>query len=201
MNRKHLSTALLLITIISCQTNTEKQAINKVVYNASLKDTFFLMDMWSYPSFTVKDSEGKFDFTNGVEDTSHLKHTANIIYAFDSTSDNETDFRNTDVWQRIHYGEALLVGKSMLLSFNELTASSYHDLTIKIKNRQFSTVYKAGSPAGGNRYYDFEKETLTLQKESYSVGDTLRGYLDFKTTNPHYAHLKGAFKVKIKGTK
>jgi hypothetical protein len=195
------SITILLISIISCQTNTEKQAINKVVYNASLKDTFFLMDMWSYPSFTVKDNKGKFDFTNGVEDTSHLKHTANIFYAFDSTYDNEAHFREVDEWERIRYGEALLVGKSMLLKFNESTASSYDDLTIKIKEGQFSTIFEAGSPAGGNRYYDFEKETLTLQKESYSVGDTLRGYLDFKTTQPHYAHLKGAFKVKIKGTK
>ena len=139
--------------------------------------------------------DGTFDSSlPGLFDTSHQHHTANIIYA---TKEDESYLKDMEKYNMVRYGKAYVVGESLLLIFEDDTPSSYDNLTIKIKEGYFSTTCKAGTPALGTRYYDFEKETLILQKETAFIGDTLRGYIDFTAFKPYYRHLKGAFKVKV----
>jgi hypothetical protein len=196
-----LLTICSFLFTINCQSNAYKQASDKVTYDPMLKDSFFLTNTWSYPSFTSKDDDGKFAFMTDDKDTTHFNHTAHIFTAFDSLNDNDEDLRERGEWENINFGKAYLVGNSILLKFESLTPSSYDDLTIKIKNGQFFSIYLSGSPPIGNRYYDFEKLSLTLQKETYTAGDTIKGYLDFFVEKPKYAHLKGAFKCPVLGKK
>ena len=199
MNNKFLSVVFLFVIIISCNTKSQKQPINTVAYNSLLSDTFFLSESWSYPSFTTKDMNGEFGFSiQGDNDTSHLYHTANIIAISDSLNENEEYYKTiSGGYEQIRYGKAYIVGKTTLLKFEQYTPSSYDDLTIKIKDGYFFSIYERGFPATGNKYYDFDKESLVLQKEINVIGDTLRGYLDFVIYKPKYLHLKGAFKVRV----
>jgi hypothetical protein len=198
MKTKFLYLLFILLCIIQCTKNPEKPPFHKVVFDPLLKDSFFLMDKWSYPSFAVKIGEGKFDFTDGVEDTSHQHHTADIVYVTDSLNDNENYWKALKErigWSHIRYGKAYLVGETIILNFDEFNASASDNLTIKIKGGYFSTLYYGGTPVAGNKYYDFEEESIIIQKQALLVGDTLKGYLDFKAYKPQYLHLKGAFKV------
>ena len=198
MPLKYLSIVCIWFTVSNCSPPTEQHSDNKVVYDGALTDTFFLSKSWSYNNFTEKREDGTFEFTmQHNTDTSHHFHTANLAYAVDSASDNAAYFQEQEVWDKVKYGKAYLVDKTLILEFDELTQIAYNNLKIKIKNGYFTSIYLSGSPAGGNRYYDFEESSLILQKETVTVGDTLRGYLDCKVRKPHYCHLKGAFKVKV----
>ena len=87
---KYLAIFFSFILIGSCHSNSDKSSKNKVVYAPSLQDTFFLSEMWSYPSFTIKDENGKFDSAmEGELDTTHLLHTANIFSAYDTLHDTD----------------------------------------------------------------------------------------------------------------
>jgi hypothetical protein len=199
MSRKSLGVFLSFVVMMSCNSKPENQPINTVTYNPLLSDTFFLTENWSYPEFTTKNDDGKFSFSmQGFNDTSHLYHTANIMVISDSLNENEEYYKTISPgYQLIQFGKAHKVGKTIFLKFEQYTPSSHDDLTIKIKNGYFFSSYERGFPAIGNKYYDFDKESLVLQKETNLVGDTLRGYLDFKIYKPKYLHLKGAFKMKI----
>ena len=198
MPLKYLSIICIWLTVSHCTPPTERHSDNKVVYDAALTDTFFLSKSWSYDNFTMKHDDGTFSFMmQDNTDTSHHFHTANLMYALDSVSDNAAYFQEQEVWDKVKYGKAYLVDKTLVLEFDELTQISYNNLKIKIKNGYWTSIYLSGSPAMGNRYYDFEDASLILQKETVAVGDTLRGYLDYKVRKPHYCHLKGAFKVKV----
>lgn len=195
MKKTFLYLLYTLFFIAQCTENSEKHPFNKVVYDPLLKDSFFLTDKWSYESYMAKSMDGTFDSSlPGLFDTSHQHHTANIIYA---TQEDESYLKGKEDYDKIRYGKAYVVGESMLLLFEDDTPSSSNNLIIKIKGGYFFTTYKAGYPAVGNIYYDFEKESLILQKESTIIGDTLRGCLDFTSFKPYYRHLKGAFKVKV----
>ena len=199
MNLKYFPIVCIWFAVSHCTPPPpEKHSDNKVVYDAALTDTFFLKNGWSYPLFTDKDEKGQFFFASDTHDTTHLQHTANFVYAFDSAYDNAAYFQQKRVWEKVRYGAAHLLGNTtLILTFDDSTPSSYNNLKIKIKNGYWTSIYLSGSPAGGNRYYDFEESSLILQKEAVAVGDTLRGYLDCKVRKPHYCHLKGAFKVKV----
>lgn len=192
---KFLFLFFLSLLILNCKEKPEKHPFNKVVYDPLLKDSFFLIDKWSYESYMLKGMDGTFASSlPGLFDTSHQHHTANIIYA---TQEDESYLNGKEDYDKIRYGKAYLVGESILLLFEDETPSSSNNLIVKIKGGYFFTTYKAGYPAVGNIYYDFEKESLILQKETNIIGDTLRGYLDFTAFKPYYRHLKGAFKVKV----
>ena len=198
MRLKYLSIICIWFTVSHCMPPPEQHSDNKVMYDATLADTFFLSKSWSYDNFTEKHEDGTFEFTMQYNtDTSHHLHTANFVYALDSASDNAAYFQEKEVWEKFKYGKAHLVDKTLVVEFDELTPISYNNLKIKIKNGYWTSIYLSGSPAMGNRYYDFEESSLILQKETVGVGDTLRGYLDCKVRKPHYCHLKGAFKVKV----
>jgi hypothetical protein len=191
---------ILSIVFINCKNQKENLSANRVQYNATLTDSFFFKNEWSYPSLTVKIGEGKFDNGYGgkisAEDTAHLYHTASIVTMFDSIH-NEEFLKENSFDYKIDYGEAFLIGDSLSLKFYESTPSSYDDLIIKIINKSFNSTYKSGSPPTGNRDYYFEGQKLILQKEHYVKGDTIKGYLDFQGHSPKFVHLKGAFKMLV----
>jgi hypothetical protein len=191
MNFKFHLRFLLLLIVISCSHSIDNSFKNTVVYDHSLRDSFFFIDKWSYPEFTTKDSDGKFIFNSDDEDTSHLYHTSNIEVRFDSLDTNKV----VDDLYNIHFGQAQIVNDTIILEFSETTASSHDYLKIKVNNKHFASEYISGYP--WINFYNLEKQTLILQKETVLIGDTLRGYLDLKAHVPKYRNLKGFFKVKV----
>lgn len=194
---------LLFISIVfcsGCKTSDGDSLVDRVTYDISFQDSFFLKNEWSYPDFIVKiDSTHFEDTVDGEiskEDTAHLVHTANIHFAGDSVG--ETLINDNSQIEKIRYGKAKLVGHSIVLTFSESTPSSTDDLIVKIKNGYFFTIYSGGSPPFGIRDYDFEHQILVFQKKAYQKGDTIKGFLDFRVQRPHYAHLKGSFKLPLK---
>ena len=180
-----------ILTAISCCSRVlQNPLLSKVTYDNSLSDSFFQSDQWSYPSFTVKDINGKFDFgIEGEEDTSHLYHTANIGVTFDSLHNINLD---ADAY-KIRYGKAYHLRDTLVIEFSELTPSSYDFIKIMVQNEYFKSEYTGGYP--WINCYKFDNQKLILQQRKVFPGDTLRGYLDFRTNTPKYLHLKGFFKV------
>jgi hypothetical protein len=192
MNLKLLLIHILLLIMISCSYTIDHSLKNKVEYNNSIRDSFFFIDKWSYPSSTYKDIDGKFVFlAAGEEDTSHLYHSSNIEIKFDSLETNKAD----ENLPKIRFGQARIVNDTLILEFSESTVSSDDYLKIKINNKHFTSEYISGYP--WLNIYHINKQTLVLQKEKVIVGDTLKGYLDLKAYSPKYRNLKGFFKVKV----
>ena len=188
---------IVFFTACNASQQDAKSWSGRVQVDPNFTDSFFFKHEWSYDPFVTKDDDGRFENTMGngkttARDTQHLVHSASIFHAF---SPQDTTFA---AYSKIKFGNAYLVGQAILLKFDQLTPSSHDILDIKIKNGAFFTNYLGGAPAVGDLYYDFEKQKLILQKEHYTVGDTIKGYLDFQTDKPHFAHLKGAFKLPLK---
>jgi hypothetical protein len=167
MNSK-LYTILIILIFVGCSRNIENSLNNKVEYDYSLKDSFFFVDKWSYPSFTTKDMDGKFDTAiDGKVDTSHLYHSSNIVMLFDSLNNKEmTDYSNI-----IRYGEAHIIRDTILLEFSESTPSSDDYLKITINNKRFTSIYIGGYP--WTNFYEFEKQKLILYNAPYKLDKKL----------------------------
>lgn len=178
--------------LTNCSSNIESGLKNKVIYNSDLKDSFFLIDKWSYPSFTVKDEDGNFHFAvEGEKDTTHLYHTSKIGLSYDSLSavnlDNEAGL--------IRYGKAFYAKDTLVIEFSESTPSAYGYLEIRVRDGSFTSSYTGGYP--WVHHYEFDRQTLIFQKRIVNTGDTLRGYLNFRTNKPRYLNLQGYFKVPV----
>ncbi|MFZ5554263.1 MAG: hypothetical protein ACOZCO_14185 [Bacteroidota bacterium] len=147
------------------------QKISKVKYDVSLRDTFFEKEYYSLQWFMLQNEDGSYSSAladslgNPVIDTAKMVHTANCV----SQQGYEHIIRYCDAWYK---------GDTLLLFLNDMTASTYDNLLVKVINGKFSCQYWTAYPSlqrSQKLTWTTTSQKLELDREKYKAGDKLKG--------------------------
>ncbi len=182
---------LILVILPSCEKPIQKAKIlgDKMIIAPDFQDSFFYKNDWSYNDFIEKGRKGYF-INNGSEpiDTTHHQHLAKLISSINGEHE-------------IKFGWAYFKKDSLILHFEDVNPAYFDVLKIQIKGDFFILVYQSGTPVGGDTVFPMDKKELVIQKNTYQIGDTIKGKLNFEGYFPNKPsirfQLKGAFKLPL----
>ena len=197
--------ALFILTFFlgyknSAQVTKKERLISLVTVDIRFKDTLTFNNKWDYPWYIVADEDGgNMENTLGgtlmETDTVHLYHTANC-------------WTNHHGRHNVRYCDAILDKDIITLHFQPELPAYASELSISIRDNQFWSDFSATYPAPTKKLsWVITKQELVLNKNSYTPGDTLKGYFEVeffetgteanqKTFSKKY-YYKGYFKTPL----
>jgi hypothetical protein len=163
-------------------------SLSKIKIAQQFKDTFSFGNKWDYPAGVYKDdSTGEFYTLGDPLDTTHLFFTANC-----ST--------NVQGGYDIRYCFAVKSSDSVVLIFSDGLPAYASEFYFYIKGDSFyfrpKTIYPEYIP-DEKISYSVTKQKLTINKGSYSIGDTIVGYVDSEFIETVSVPKKGAYSHKF----
>jgi hypothetical protein len=158
---------------ISRKDTAKKRLISSVTVDKYFKDTLTFNKKWDYPWYIVVDENGTnmeniLGGTLTDIDTVHLYHTANC-------------WTNHQGKHNVRYCDAILNKDTISLFFQSELPAYASELSISIKNNLFWGDFSVTYPAPtGKLSWTITKQKLVLDRKSYMLRDTIKGYLDIE---------------------
>lgn len=175
-----------------------------VQYDSKLTDPFFKTEKSSYYWWIIEHDDGTFEDTSGEfkkgDKPPRIRHTANCV--------TKHQGKHT-----IRYCDATLHPDNTIeLFIHDTTASTYDNLSVRIKDGVFQCQYwtKYVRDRGDEGViWTTKKQKLILNKKKYHTGDIIKGKISFEclqeVTNPKYGgrcpwtiRVEGVFKPTLK---
>jgi len=169
---------ILLAIIFSCSLATgfsQSHHTSLITIDKNFRDTFTFHKQWAYEWSVIKEDDGSFSkaFDGKVKaaDTAHLFYTANC-----ST--------NVQGGYHIRYSYAEKINDELVLTFEDGLPAYASVFWIHIKNDSFyfkpKTIYP--QPTRGKLSYHIDSQKLVLNKNQFSRGELVKGYIDIQFT-------------------
>lgn len=165
--------ALTLLTIVG-QNSFAQNKYSKLSVDRQMKDTFSFANQWDYDWDIFKDDDGKFSAADGRKikgkDTTHFYFTTNSV-------------TNIQGGYTIRYCFAKKINDTIALIFSDGLPAYASEFYIYICGDSFYFKPKTIYPSyirGQKISYQVTKQSLTLNKGSYKVGDIIMGYVDIE---------------------
>ncbi len=191
---------LIAISHLSMQLTFAQDRFSKVQIDRQFKDTLSFINHWDFPVGVFKD-DSTGEITNdggfGLLDTTHLFFTASCT-------------TNVQGGYEIRYCFASKTKENIVLTFSDGLPAYASEYYVFINRDSFyfrpKTIYPMRIP-GEKISYQVTKQKLTLNKDSYPMGEAIIGHLDAefietvtvpnKKTQSHKFYVRGFFKTPL----
>lgn len=187
---------LFISILLTCTFKTSGQAPRKakLSIDAAMVDTFAFTNQWDYPWYIIKKEDGTFSNTLGEKiteaDTTHLFFTSNCQ-------------TNVQGGYTVNYCYASTKSNTVTLHFTGGLPAYGGDFYVYIKGDSFyfkPTVAYPVTAYGEKSIFITNNQKLQLNKNSYTIGDTITGYINCSftqlTTIPNKRRQKQALYLK-----
>jgi hypothetical protein len=165
----------ILLMLVCARSFSQMRYTSALSIDKNFKDTFTFQRQWAYDWGVLKEDDGSFSKAFGgkvkAADTAHLFYTANC-----ST--------NVQGGYHIRYSYAEKINDELVLTFEDGLPAYASVFWIHIKNDSFyfkpKTIYP--QPTRGKLSYHIDSQKLVLNKNQFSRGELVKGYIDFQFT-------------------
>gem|GEM_PF-6623594 len=157
----------------SAQVTVKKNLVSRVTVDGNFRDTLTFNKNWDYPWYIVADAddrnmENTLSGTLTEKDTVHLHHTANC-------------WTNHQGRHHVRYCDAYLHNDTINLVFQPELPAYASALAVSVSDLYFSSAFSAAYPGRlNNLSWIITRQQLVLDKGSYRIGDTIKGYVDIE---------------------
>jgi hypothetical protein len=178
-----------------------KKIISKITIDNNFIDTFSFINQWDYPAYTIKNDRGHFSIDEDREmtpqDTAHLYFTAKCK-------------TNVQGGYDVRYSYAKIDKGELVLTFVDGAPAYNSEFYVHINDTNFwcdvETVYPL-TYSNEKKSCTITKQALIIDRANYSLGDTIKGFIEIefietvtvpkKGTQKSKLFLKGYFKTPI----